>query len=73
MAHYKRHHSRTSSQSHGSSRGYWLHHWPKWHDILFHNRPRRRREAGLLRRVIQGYDPDAIAWPVSRKPHAYYW
>lgn len=48
--------------------------WPRWWDIVFHTRPKRREQSRLLHKVMQGHDPDAIAWPVnSRKPHNYYW
>lgn len=75
MAHYKRHYPRTSSRNRGDSRGYWLRHWPRWHDIVFHTRPFRRSESELIRSVLlHGRDPDEIAWPIHwHKPHKYYW
>lgn len=73
MADYKRHYPRTSSRSRGDSRGYWLRHWPRWHDVLFHSRPFRRRETELLSSVMQGRDPDEIAWPRYHRPHVWYW
>lgn len=48
--------------------------WPKWWDVLWHTRPRRREVAKLEHEVKAGVDPDGIAWPVSNhKPHKYYW
>jgi hypothetical protein len=47
--------------------------WPRWHDIVFHTRPRRAEERQILNLVINGEDPDGIAWSVGRKPHVYYW
>src|SRR3954471_14210731 len=44
MANDKRHRPRTSGTHGFDSRGYWLAHWPRWHDIVFHSRPRRRAE-----------------------------
>jgi hypothetical protein len=73
LANYKRRHPRTSGAV-GESRGHWLRHWPRWHDILFHNRPRRREEAALLHAVLRGWlDPDDVAWPLNHKPHQWYW
>lgn len=75
MAHFKRKRSRTSGHPHGSSRGYWLRHWPRWWDVMFHTRPRRRRDAELTHRIMHGtLDPDNAAWdPGNTRPHNYYW
>jgi hypothetical protein len=50
-----------------------LHSWPRWHDIIFHTRPRRRRTKACEIMVMKGYDLDAILWPLEKKPHTYYW
>lgn len=51
-----------------------LNSWPRWHDILYHNRPRRTAEKRLARRVIKGdIDLEDVAWPLAKKPHQYYW
>lgn len=82
MAHYKRGRPRTSP-SH-NTRGNWDKHtppprwmlmssWPRYWDILYHTRPRRRRTREAVVAVMQGRDPDAILWPVEKKPHIYYW
>ncbi len=73
MAHYKRKRPRTAGgQQH--SGGYWLRHWPRWWDIIFHTRPRRRRDDALTRAVARGaLDADNVAWSVEHKPHRYYW
>jgi len=47
--------------------------YPRWHDILYHHRPRRRAEARCLNAVRQGSDPEDMAWPLSKKSHRYYW
>lgn len=48
--------------------------YPKWHDIVFHTRPKRRAGRALEKKVLQGCDPDDMAWPLgNRKPHKYYW
>lgn len=74
MANYKRRRPRTASGARGSSRGYWLRHWPRWWDIEFHTRPKRREQAALLTAIRKGEDPDQIAWPLgNHKPHQYYW
>jgi hypothetical protein len=89
MAHFKRKRSRTAARSkinynrwrllalqrkHGDhAEWFWMSGWPRWWDIVFHRRPHRRRAAVLLGKIKAGADPDAIAWPVSKKPHLYYW
>lgn len=85
MAHYKRHRSRTQVSRRGSNRRmnmmasrfgehWWLGSWPRHHDIVFHNRPRRRENARLAHAVLRGADPDAIAWPLGNsRPHIHYW
>ena len=48
--------------------------WPKWHDVINHNRPRRREDAAMSHAVARGkVDPDEALWPLSRRPHIYYW
>lgn len=59
--------------SHLSGRWAWLRHWPAWWDLQFHTRPRRGKIRALERRIMQGDDPDVIVWPLSKKPHTYYW
>lgn len=85
MAHYKRRRPRTSpshntrwnkwlaKQLPGYDRWGWLRSWPRWHDVVYHTRPRRRRTRVAIVAVMQGRDPDAILWPVEKKPHIYYW
>ena len=52
----------------------WLGNWPAWWDIVFHRRPHRRRAFATTRAVMLGkIDADAAVWPVSKKPHNYYW
>jgi len=83
MAHYKRRRPRTTSVHgrHDNRWKYdprrpdwrWMGNWPRWHDIVFHTRPHRRRTREAIVQVMQGHDPDAIIWPVEKKPHIYYW
>jgi len=48
--------------------------WPKWHDILYHNRPRRSREKRIEKAILAGrLDPIEAIWPVEKKPHIFYW
>lgn len=85
MAHYKRKRPRTT----GGQKRYnkweakkfecvgryywWMKHWPRWWDIVFHTRPHRRRAAAITRAVLKGADADNANWPVSKKPHNYFW
>jgi hypothetical protein len=58
----------------GSYSWYWLTRWPKWWDVVFHTRPKRRRQRQCIIAVLQGDDPDNIVWPLGNsKPHKYYW
>src|SRR3954462_10816255 len=58
MANDKRHRPRTSGTHGFDSRGYWLAHWPRWHDIVFHSRPRRRAEQAAKVSILHGVDHD---------------
>jgi hypothetical protein len=52
----------------------WLNNWPAWWDIVFHRRPHRRRAMETTRAVLLGkIDADNATWPVSKKPHNYFW
>jgi len=75
MSHYRRKRSRTRGVSHGYyDSTNWGNHWPRWWDILYHRRPARRATAAIEHKVLTGaVDPDDVAWPVSKKPHVYYW
>jgi hypothetical protein len=82
MAHYKRGRPRTSPshntrwnkwRSENVPEYRWMSHWPRYWDIVFHTRPHRRRTRECVVLVMQGRDPDNIAWPVAKKPHIYYW
>ena len=84
MAHYKRGYPRTSGRSRSTFRShkwrkdrpdyYWMGNWPRWWDIQFHRRPKRREEQRMLILIRQGDDGGDLAWPVSNhKPHTYYW
>lgn len=71
MAHYKRGKCRYAGKA--TLGGSPLKSYPRWHDILFHSRPHRRRTKALERLLAKGVDPDAANWPLRRKPHKYYW
>jgi hypothetical protein len=47
--------------------------YPRWWDILFHNRPRRRRDSANVIAIMKGADPDDMAFELNHKPHSYYW
>lgn len=78
MAHYKRGKCRYQGKGRSYSwrnwPSYWCSTYPRWHDILFHTRPRRMAEAEIERAILAGkVDPDDTAWPLEHKPHKYYW
>jgi hypothetical protein len=57
----------------GSGRCHWWA-YPRWHDIIYHSRRRRAAEARLEHRILTGQDdPEGVCWPLSKKPHVYYW
>lgn len=49
--------------------------YPRWWDIIFHTKPKRRAQQAMLQGVIKGrVDADDAAWPLgNHKPHNYYW
>ncbi len=52
----------------------WLGNWPRWWDIVFHTRPKRRENRALEQKIMKGYDPDELVWPAgNHKRHTYYW
>lgn len=51
----------------------WWQNTPSSHHIIFHTRPRRRKERYFEQLVLKGGDADDMAWPLDRKPHHYYW
>lgn len=79
MAHYKRKRAKTSSSGQSNDRWNnkqrrWMCHWPRWWDIVFHTRPTRRRAGMVTRNVLLGkVDAEDASWPMSKKPHVYYW
>lgn len=76
MAHYKRKRPRTSPthNARGCIKTYWLNTWPRWWDVVFHTRPRRRRDKATMQAVKSGWiEADAANWSVGNKPHSYYW
>ncbi|WP_411888377.1 hypothetical protein [Hydrocarboniphaga effusa] len=47
---------------------------PGWWVRLQVNRPRRHENRYLCHRVLRGFDPEGMTWPLgSHKPHVYYW
>jgi hypothetical protein len=55
--------------------------WYKWHgsmprhwNLQHHTRPRRVRERVMQDKVRTGWvDAEEAIWPLSKKPHIYYW
>jgi hypothetical protein len=58
-----------------TSGGYWWSSsYPRSWDIQHHSRPRRAQERRLARlAVMDRIDFDEMIWPLSKKPHIYYW
>lgn len=53
---------------------FWMNSYPAWWDTVFHRRPERRAQARTAHAVLVGsLDADDVAWPVSHRPHRYYW
>jgi len=53
---------------------FWLCTWPAWHDIVHHRRPSRRKERALeLSLKLDRLDAEEALWPLSKRPHTYYW
>jgi hypothetical protein len=51
-----------------------LNNYPSAWDIQYHTRPRRAQEKHIARAILKGtIDPDEAIWPLSKKPHIYYW
>jgi hypothetical protein len=84
MANYKRGYPRSVTRGYsydkwkgkkrGDGRWYWMQHWPRWWDVCFHTRPTRRRANKVTHNVLLGkVEADEANWPLSRKPHKYYW
>lgn len=70
MAHYKRGKSRVQANTHVKS----MSSWPRWHDIVYHSRPRRRAEKKAADDLVADrQDAEAALWAVEKKPHKYYW
>ena len=47
---------------------------PWWWRNRVLTRPKRRENARLCRKVIQGADADCLAWPLGNaRPHRWYW
>jgi hypothetical protein len=68
--HFKRHKPRSKGTSAGAFPSGTPAHW----NILYHTRPRRRRDKNGERSLLKGSDSDAYLWDqADRKPHKYYW
>lgn len=43
-------------------------------NIIFHTRPKRRRNKSNCHKILAGCEPDSVMWDLgNRKPHVYYW
>ena len=52
----------------------WSNGCPKWWNKLFHIRPRRQKErVGCRKITFLGDYEDSPEFPLSKKPHSYYW
>jgi hypothetical protein len=51
-----------------------LNSYPSAWDIQYHTRPRRSKEKRLAKAILNDkIDADEAIWPLSKKPHIYYW
>lgn len=86
MAHYKRRYAKTKTRGRKRNCHKWIDgknnwggmrfmcSWPRYWDVEFHRRPKRRKIKRALVALKQGADPDNLAWPLgNHKPHSYYW
>lgn len=85
MAHYKRNRPRATSGRGYSANGLarrlglddhdirWWDHGPRWHHLIVNQRPLRRRTKAVERAAVKADDPEALMWPLARKPHDDYW
>lgn len=46
---------------------------PARHNIEVHTRPRRRATWKVCFKVIRGYDPETLMWPIEKRPKDEYW
>lgn len=47
---------------------------PHWFDIVFHNRPKRRRDNARVREIVKGADYEGMTFDLgNKKPLQYYW
>lgn len=47
---------------------------PSWWTNLYMNRPKRRENRRLCKKVLGGVEADELVFPLgNRKPHVYYW
>ena len=51
----------------------WWKNCPRWHHLLADKRPQRRRTKAVELATLKADDPDALVWPLDRKPHNYFW
>lgn len=52
----------------------WLNSWPRWWDVIYHRRPHRRKAMVITKAVLAGkIEAENASWPLSKKPHRYYW
>lgn len=85
MAHHKRKRPRVSYGRGYSAKGLarrlginpagirWWKSNPRWHHLLANKRPQRRRIKAVERAALKSDVPEALVWPVDRKPHDYFW
>ena len=67
-------HKRKRPRTKSESRGVPPNGSPAAHNIVFHTRPRRRKDAATESAILHGEDPDSMEWSLgNHKPHTYYW
>ena len=68
---YKRKRPRTSASNRTVKS---MHSWPRWWDIVFHTRPKRREDSRTVQGIKRGDDPDNATFNTkNHAPHTYFW
>lgn len=67
-------HKRKKPRTKSRSKGAFLKEAPAHWNIVYHSRPRRRRDRVRLVYVLHGSDPDLMLWELGNsRPHRYFW
>lgn len=65
------HHGYKAKERKFGDHWWWYRSTPSWWNRMKHERPKRAENRRRIHRVMRGeYDQ---VWPLSRKPHIYFW